>query len=156
MREFFVLLGVTVMPEASPDLSLSRYKLWFYFAAIYNLIWGSINILFPNLLFDAIGMSRPNHIALWQVVGMFVLVYAPAYWWAARYPFRFRHIILIGLLGKILGPIGFFWSVTKGALPISFGWVILTNDLIWWPAFALYLRGVIKLSGAITSLLLGD
>lgn len=156
MRGFFVQLDVHAMTKISHDATLSRFSGWFYCAAVYNLIWGSIIILFPNLVFDEIGMSRPNHTALWQVVGMFVLVYAPAYWWAARYPFRFRHMILIGMLGKVLGPIGFIWSAVTGALPISFGWIILTNDLIWWPAFALYLKAIIKLSGDVTSLLLGD
>ena len=71
---------------------------------------------------------------------MFVLVYAPAYWWAGRHPERHRHIIFIGLLGKLLGPVGFLWAVGRKQLPAAFGWTNLTNDLIWWPAFALYLR----------------
>ena len=59
------------------DHQLVRYRKWFYAAALYNLVWGSINVLFPYLLFDLLGMVRPAYLALWQVVGMFVLVYAP-------------------------------------------------------------------------------
>lgn len=131
----------------SPRYTFAHYRPWFYAAAIYNLIWGSVTVLFPNLLFDLIGMARPNHAALWQVVGMFVLVYAPAYWWAARHPDRHAHLIAIALLGKILGPVGFVWSVVTGQLPLAFGLTILTNDVIWWPAFALYLRDVFRLHG---------
>lgn len=134
---------------------LARYRKWFYAAALYNLVWGSINVLFPNLLFDVIDMTPPTYPALWQVVGMFILVYALGYWWAARYPSQHRHLILIGLLGKILGPIGFLWSAIGGQLPFSFAWVILTNDLIWWPAFMLYLRDVVRLCGGLKMLLLG-
>src|SRR5205085_183175 len=36
--------------------SLARYRPWFYAAALYNLAWGAINILFPRLLFDLVGM----------------------------------------------------------------------------------------------------
>ncbi|MGQ0603140.1 MAG: alkyl hydroperoxide reductase [Anaerolineales bacterium] len=134
---------------------LTRYRPWFYAAAVYNLIWDAVNILFPQLFFDLAGMPRPNYTALWQVVGMFVLVYAPAYWWAARYPERHTHLIVIGLLGKVLGPIGFMWSAFTGQLPLAFGWTILTNDLIWWPAFALYLRDAARERGGLR-LLLGE
>ena len=120
--------------------ALLRYRPWFYAAAAYNLIWGLINGLFPTLFFTLIGMPLPNYLPLWQVVGMFVLVYAPAYWWAGRYPARFPHLIAVGLLGKVLGPLGFVWAVFMGQLPLAFGLTNLTNDLIWWPAFFLYLR----------------
>jgi len=135
---------------------LNRYRPWFYAAATYNLLWGGINILFPGLLFDLIGTPPPNYPALWQVVGMFVLVFAPAYWWAGRFPERHPHLILIGLLGKVLGPVGFVWSALTGSLPLAFGWTILTNDLIWWLPFILYLRQVAGMRGGWRKLLAGE
>ncbi len=136
--------------------TFGRYRPWFFAAALYNLAWGAVNVFFPQLFFQLIGMAQPNYPALWQVVGMFVLVYAPAYWWAARDPFRYRHFILIGLLGKILGPLGFIGSAITSQLPLAFGWTILTNDLIWWPAFGLFLRDAARLSGGWRALVLGD
>ncbi|MCW5878104.1 MAG: hypothetical protein KIS80_04480 [Anaerolineales bacterium] len=120
-------------------MTLNKYRPWFYAAALYNLLWGALNILFPAALFGWIGMP-PADTAIWQVVGMFVLVYTPAYWWAARDPERHRHLIVIGLLGKLLGPLGFAWALAAGRLPLAFSWVILFNDLIWWPAFFGFLR----------------
>lgn len=134
---------------------LARYRPWFYAAAVYNLLWGSVNILFPELLFDLVGIPPPAHPALWRVVGMFVLVYAPAYWWAARFPAQHPHLILIGLLGKVLGPLGFVWSVLTAELPLAFGWTILTNDLIWWLPFLLYLRHAADLRGGWSRFLRG-
>lgn len=144
------------MPEPCSNEALARYRPWFYAAALYNLAWGGVNILFPHFFFDLIGMSHPNFIPVWQVVGMFVLVYAPAYWWAARQPARHRHLIVIGLLGKLLGPIGFLWSAGTSQLPLAFGWTILTNDLIWWPVFGLYLRDVARTCGGWAALLRGE
>ncbi len=139
------------------DRALERYRPWFYAAALYNLVWGSVTILFPHLYFQLIGMSVTNYPApLWQVVGMFVLVYVPAYWWAGRFPARHRHLIVIGLLGKLLGPIGFVWAVLTGQLPLAFGWTIFTNDLIWWPAFGLYLRDAARYGGGWGALLRGQ
>ena len=144
------------MTGVEADDSFGRYKPWFYAAALYNLVWGAVNVLLPNLLFDLIGIERPVNSALWQVVGMFVLVYAPAYWWAARNPLQHRHLILIGFLGKVLGPIGFAWSALSGQLPLAFGWINLTNDLIWWPAFALFLRDASRVSGGVKAMVMGE
>lgn len=136
--------------------NLIRYRPWFYAAALYNLLWGLLNVLFPQLFFNLIGMEPPNYLPLWQVVGMFVLAYAPAYWWAGRYPERHPHLILIGLLGKILGPVGFAWSAATSNLPLAFGLTILTNDLIWWPAFALYLNAAARQRGGWAAFLRGE
>ena len=138
-----------------PD-PLARYRPWFYAAALYNLVWGIVAILFPARFFALIDMPGPNYPALWQVVGMFVMVYAPAYWWVGRFPTRHRHLILIGLAGKVFGPIGFAWSAATGQLPLAFGLTILTNDLIWWPAFALFLRDAARVSGGWARLLSGE
>ena len=138
------------------DEAFNAYKPWFYAAAPYNLVWGAINIISPRALFDILGIDRPNYTPLWQMVGVFVLVYAPGYWWAARRPAAHRHIILIGFLGKILGPIGFGWAIANDNLPSAFGWTIITNDLIWWPAFALYLRDVTRQCVGWRALLMGD
>ena len=48
-------------------------------------------------------------------------------------------MVLVGLLGKVFGPIGFLSAVVGGTLPLSFGLTILTNDVIWWLPFALIL-----------------
>ena len=136
--------GLQSLSGADP---LRRYRGWFYAAAVYNAAWGAVMVLFPGWFFGVVGMREPEYLALWQVVGMLVGVYAPAYWWVARFPSRHRHLVLIGLLGELLGPIGFAWSAASGQLPVAFGLTILTNDLIWWPAFALFLRDAARLSG---------
>ena len=59
------------------------------------------------------------------------------------------------MLGKLLGPLGFLCAAASGALPLAFGLVILTNDVIWWPAFALYLRAAARLRGGWSALLAG-
>ncbi len=126
---------------------LAKYRPWFYAAALYNFVWGIVVIFWPNLPFYVLGIASPTDTVLWQVVGMFVLVYAPAYWWAGRNPSTHYHFIIIGLLGKVFGPIGFVWALSQNQLPLSFGGIILFNDLIWWPAFATYLREIYKMYG---------
>jgi hypothetical protein len=122
---------VSLSPD--PAALVHRYRPWLIAAAAYNLTWGALNVLAPRAIFAVLGLKPPTYPPLWQVVGMFVLLYGLAYWWAARDPVRHRHLIAIGLLGKLGGPMGFIWSAATGALPLSFGVVILMNDVVWWP-----------------------
>jgi hypothetical protein len=138
------------------ESGFDRYRPWFYAAAAYNLLWGGAVVLFPVRVFSWLGLPPPAPVPIWQVVGMLVAVYAPAYWWAARDPWRHRHLIVIGLLGKVLGPVGFLWAAVKGELPWSFGWINLTNDLIWWLPFALFLRAAAERGGGWSALFRGE
>lgn len=113
-------------------------------AALYNLLWGAWVVLFPMHWFDLTGIPHPNYPGIWQCVGMIVGVYGIGYWLAARDFVRHWPIILVGFLGKIFGPIGFVQSAVTGALPLSWGWMILTNDLIWWVPFAAMLYMAFK------------
>lgn len=138
------------------DRVLNHYRPWFFAAALYNLIWGFLNILFPEKIFDILNLPIPIDLVLWQLTGMFVLVYAPAYFWAGRHPFYHRHIILVAFIGKVIGPLGFGWGLYTGQLPSRFGWIILTNDLIWWPAFFFYFRDLVRITGNFWELVKGE
>lgn len=129
------------------ERSLAAYHPWFYAAAVYNAAWGIATILFPNAFFELIGMGPLDQPALWRVVGMFLLVYAPAFWWVARNPERHPHLVLIATAGKVLGPIGFATVYLAGELPGRVGLLLIGNDFIWLPAFFLYLRTVAAARG---------
>lgn len=108
-------------------------------AAVYNVVWGGVVVLFPFALFRVLGMELPNYPEIWQCVGMIVGVYGVGYAVAALDPVRHWPIVLVGLLGKVFGPIGFVSAVAEGALPLRFGLTLLTNDAIWWLPFSLIL-----------------
>lgn len=109
-------------------------------AAAYNFLWGGFVIAAPHALFDLFDMPRPGYPELWQCVGMIVGVYGVGYWIAAGDPRTHWPIVLVGLLGKLLGPLGFAVALARGSFPPAFGLTIITNDLIWWIPFALLLR----------------
>jgi hypothetical protein len=118
--------------------------IWMFYALIaaglYNLLWGGIVILFPNLFFDWANMPRPIYPEIWQCVGMIVGVYGIGYLIAAFDPLRFWPIVLVGVLGKIFGPIGFLQALWLERFSIAFGWNIVFNDLVWWVPFFLILK----------------
>ena len=104
-------------------------------AAVYNILWGTWVVLFPNQFFDIVGMERLNLPMIWQGVGMIVGVYGLGYWWASYNPIKHWPIVAVGALGKIFGPIGFLGNYIKGIVPFEFFYTILFNDILWWPAF---------------------
>lgn len=109
-------------------------------AGVYNLIWGAWVILFPDHFFRLTGMEIPNQLLIWQGMGMVIGVYGLGYWWAARNPILHWPIVAVGLLGKILGPIGFFFNYWSGQVSFNFFYTLITNDFIWWIPFILILR----------------
>ena len=114
---------------------------WLVAAGLYNLIWGIPVVLLPDLPFSWFGMAPledPGR-AIWQCLGMVIGVYGIGYLAASIDPTRHWPIVLVGLLGKIFGPIGFIWTAAGGGISWAFGWTILTNDLIWWVPFGLIL-----------------
>ena len=106
-------------------------------AGLYNLAFGSLAVLCPSAMLRWLGLGDAQYPQLWQCIGMIVGVYGLAYAAAAIDSRRFWPIVLVGLLGKVLGPIGFVAGSLQGDLPLRFGLVNLTNDLIWWIPFTL-------------------
>ncbi|MFN0054781.1 MAG: hypothetical protein ACKV0T_21625 [Planctomycetales bacterium] len=114
-----------------------RAVLWA--AACYNLAWGAAVIFFPVATLEIMHFPPQPTPQLWQCIGMIVGVYGVGYGLAARDPYRLWPMVVVGLLGKILGPLGFLDSALHGTLPWSAGWTIVTNDLIWWLPFGVIL-----------------
>ena len=111
------------------------HPLFLKLAALYNIIWGAWIVIFPLQIFNMTGMKTPLYPEIWQCVGMIVGVYGIGYYFASKSPLIHWPIVLVGLLGKIFGPIGFLNALILERFSPLFGWVILTNDLIWWIPF---------------------
>lgn len=114
------------------------FRIGFYVAAAYNVLWGLATSLFPAALGALGGLDVRGHEPLVQAIGMMVGVYGIGYYLLARDPVRYSGFIWIGLLGKVFGPLGYLWHAAQGTLPWQFGWVVLFNDVLWWPMFALF------------------
>ena len=113
-------------------------------AGVYNLAWGIWSIMFPTLSFAYSGLQVPdkplNYPQLWQCIGMIVGVYGVGYLLAARDPVRLWSLVLVGFLGKFLGPVGMAFGVITHQIPTEALFTIIPNDLIWWVPFGLILR----------------
>ncbi len=110
-------------------------------AALYNAAFGVWAGLWPRAFFDVFGMPPPNYPAIWQCLGMVVGVYGLLYAYAALRPDAAgsKPIVAVGLLGKLLGPLGLVAIIASGEWPARTFSLIAFNDLIWWLPFTLFL-----------------
>jgi hypothetical protein len=117
----------------------SFHRIVFTLAGAYNIAWGLFTMFVPDWLFRFAGMPPSNHPEIFACLGMVVGVYGILYWYVAFAPERGWLIAAVGLLGKLLGPIGLARLLLTGAWPWKASVLCLTNDVIWWIPFALYL-----------------
>ncbi len=130
------------MPALSPE-SMPRaawHRRVFIAAGVYNIAWGIWSALDPQWLFRFTGMAPLSEPAIFQCLAMVVGLYGILYFEVARRPSRGWLIAAVGLTGKLLGPAGLAVQIATGAWPPSSIVLCLTNDLIWWIPFGLYLR----------------
>jgi len=116
------------------------HRIVFAIAGAYNLGWGVYSAMDPQWLFRFADMPLSNHPEIFACLGMVVGIYGFLYWEVARVPERGLLIAAVGLLGKVLGPIGLVQLIASGAWPLKSAILCVTNDFIWWIPFALYLR----------------
>jgi hypothetical protein len=111
----------------------------FLAAGLYNLGWGLYAILDPQWLFRFAGMPPANHPQVFACLGMVIGLYGILYLEVARAPERGWLVAAVGLTGKVLGPLALGYLVWTGTWPAATLILGLTNDLIWWIPFVLYL-----------------
>lgn len=115
------------------------YRIIFGAAAFYNLAFGCWAGFFPHSFFEVFHLPSPLYPAIWQCLGMVIGLYGLLYAYAARKIEAAWPIIAVGLLGKVLGPIGWTVTVAAGDWPVRTFPLIVFNDLVWWVPFAIFL-----------------
>jgi len=110
----------------------------FRVAAVYNICWGLLVVLFPNLLFKLWGVPPINYPFIMSGLGMCIGLFGYGYWVVSRDLRSYPQLVIIGFLGKTLGPIGWVWTVFTTELPLRSMWTNVFNDLIWLPFFVTY------------------
>lgn len=130
-------------PGGTVSAALPRrrfHRVVFTLAGLYNIAWGLYAALDPQWLFRFARMPLQNHPQIFACLGMVVGLYGVLYLEVARVPERGWLIAAVGLIGKVLGPVGLAQLLWSGQWPPATLILCLTNDFIWWIPFALYLR----------------
>jgi len=111
----------------------------FFIAGLYNISWGLYSVYDPQWLFRFSGLPLLNHPQIFACLAMVVGLYGIVYFEVVRAPERGWVLAAVGLIGKVLGPIGLAKLIWDGMWPESTIVLCLSNDFIWWIPFSLYL-----------------
>jgi hypothetical protein len=115
------------------------HRFTFALAGAYNIGWGIYSALDPNWLFRFAAMPPLNHPEVFACLAMVVGLYGLVYLLIALDPENGWPLAAIGLLGKLLGPVGALYLILTRQWTVAAGVICLTNDLVWWFPFSLYL-----------------
>ena len=119
------------------------FRIAFVLAGCYNLAFGLWAAIWPLSFFRLFDILPPRYPGIWACLGMVVGVYGLLYLHAAWKLESAWPIVAVGLLGKVLGPIGMVMSFGDD-WPPRLGMLCIYNDLIWWLPFGLFLiRGTV-------------
>jgi hypothetical protein len=86
-------------------------------AGCYNLAWGAGSALDPQWLFRFARMPPLDQPAIFACLAMVIGLYGLLYLEVARLPERGWPIAAVGLLGKLLGPLGLLLLLARGTWP---------------------------------------
>ena len=112
------------------------YALVFRAAAFYTAAWGAGMALFPDLLFDVLGLPRSAYPVLASGTGVMVGAFAYACWVVSRDPRRHPELVALGLLTRTLGVLVWAWYAWLGQIPMRALWISALQDGVWIPFFA--------------------
>jgi hypothetical protein len=115
------------------------YQVVFALAGLYNISWGVYAVIDPQWFFRFIEMPPINYAAIFACLGMVIGLYGCLYLYVAHRPEGKSAIVLVGLTGKILGPLGMIYLIVTGVWPWKAAYLCLTNDVIWLIPFIMYL-----------------
>jgi hypothetical protein len=115
------------------------HRLTFLLAGGYNVAWGLYAVIDPQWLFRFAGMTPMRHPQIFATLGMVIGLYGVLYVEVARQPEGGWLVAAVGMAGKLLGPLGFSVLLLTGAWPLRTIVLVLTNDLVWWVPFGVYL-----------------
>ena len=123
-----LVMSISAMKTDSPRWHGKVLKAAAACSIVSGLFFGAL----PALAMSVLKVEpQAGYLELWRYLGITLCVYGVGYWFASYAPVRNSLLVMIGLLGKILGPIGFLLAARNGSFPMLPGIVFLINGLIW-------------------------
>lgn len=125
------------------SLTFSKNTTWFkavlYIAGVYHVLWGASVVFYPCFWFDLGSLSHPNYVQLWQIVGLYEIVFGFGFLMAASNPLRHWRVVLMGFVTKLCVTVGFTYYYLKGVEPAVIFNMVLSNHIFWLIPFLIIL-----------------
>ena len=128
------------MSTATRDRDLSRYRMFFLVAALYDMVLGAAFFFLYEPIFKAIGMPLPPHVSYVHLSAVFVFVQGLGYWLVYRDPLANLGIVKLGIAYKAAYSGLAAYYVVLGQIPsMFFAWFGIF-DFLFLIGFVLFLR----------------
>lgn len=114
-------------------------------AGITNAFWGLTFALFPDILFRWAGMSEPQYLFPWKMIGVIAVVFGVFYFVAAFNPSRHIMVISMGLIVKLTEFIFILVYWLRETFPTKLALYFFAKDLVWILPLAIVLYLVINI-----------
>ena len=100
-------------------------------ASVYNLAWGIFLFWSPTsyIKWMTEGVQTQNQWVLYQAIG--ILVVAAMLFMGFLRPLKFKGLILLSFLAKLLGGVIVYFMIMESQLTKKFMFHLLMNDLVW-------------------------
>lgn len=138
------------MTHAGPDSADITFPRWqrviLLAAAAQCVSWGLFILAMPARSSVIYGLREPpRELFLWQGTGLVIFLYGVGYAISASNPLKHWAVILVGLLAKVLGPMGMLNSVMRDEMPSRVLILLPINDIVWWIPFGMILLQAFRL-----------
>lgn len=100
-------------------------------SAAIHTVYGLCLIIFPLQLQQTLKMQQPVYPELWQVLGIFYLVFGVGFFIASHDSAKHWPIVLLGFMAKLLITLGLITPILENKFSLALGLVVLISDIVW-------------------------
>ncbi len=113
-------------------------------AGVYHILFGIWTVSCPFHVFDFLSLARPIHPTLWRTLGLISGMLGLAFLIAAKDPVRHWLTVLFGACKFLTATFIVLASISAKDLPSNSGLLLLIDDLLWLPSFAIILWAALR------------
>lgn len=113
-------------------------------AGVYCLVFAFVTVCWPTKAYELTGMDASGHHFLVQTIGLFYLVFALSYFFAARDPILHWRIVLLCTLKIVVVVVGAIFTWWRQILPPSAIVILVVDDLLWLVPFLMILWATVQ------------
>jgi peroxiredoxin len=130
------------------NIIYSKNTTWFkaalVVAGIYHIFWGLSVVIFPLLWFNIDTLPNSSDVRIWQMLGLYEIVFGFGYLMASSNPLRHWRIVFLGLITKLFICLAFAYFHLQGDEPLMVYNLVLSNYVFWLIPFLVILYNAYK------------
>lgn len=108
-------------------------------AGLYGIIWGTVMIAFPGLVFATSHLNAPQYRFIWQTVGLMELTFGAGDLMILENPYKFWRPLFLATAFKLFAALLFYTNASLQPDLFSMSSFVFMDNLVWAPFFTIIL-----------------